>query len=887
MKFLYTKHSELTKEQKNGLDILVKDIDLKFEKSLAKLKQMQGANTNSINHPYSQILKSIEIYLLNKAMKYQEGIVVARQLLKTFKKNNSSEIYVFISYCLATALGFTQRIDEAYDIIYNSLKDEDSFDPDLKSHLYFRLGFLYFYKRKPKESIQSFYAAIENAEQAHNGFLLANSYSLLAAVYGNIQELDRALEYNLKANNAFIGIGYKQGEPGNLNNIGDVLYKMKRNQEAKPYFEKSIKAAIYNKAPQKQIYPLMNLSSLLLDDKKYIEAKKIILQAREIAEHIENKVFYQSTFKLEAELLFNQSKYKETIEKIEEIWQLGYQYDIAQTAELYHILFESYKAIKQYDKALDYHEKFHNLDKQILEESKNKEIQDKALSHEMELVKKDKQAMEEAAQLKSKFLANMSHEIRTPINAIMGMTNLLLLKEPKKSQIQYLDTIRNSSESLLEILNDILDFSKIEKGKVELENIDFKLEDVLDQVIEIGQFKCAEKNIRFSFHMDEKSNEVILGDKTRLLQILNNLVGNAIKFTHKGEVKVSVKEVRKTKQIHELKFEIADTGIGIKKENIEKIFSEFEQDNLSTNRLYGGTGLGLSISKQLIELFKGKITVKSQVDIGTTISFHIPFKRGNQARYEEIERSKAFFDRAVLSHLHVLIVDDNDINNTITSQTLVNLNPLVKISICKNGLEALEFLKLQQPNVILMDSQMPIMDGMTASQEIRKNKNDKINKIPIIAFTASVLKHEVKDWHKIGVKEVLPKPFLIQDLVTTISKVISKSNKTKAKATIQHNRLLEFCFGDESKALKMEKDIIVSIQNSVQSIQKSIAQKMTANIHTSLHDLQTGLYYLELDEFGQTIKQLENIFKTKKENAASFRSLQKTIELIRDTIAKS
>jgi len=364
---------------------------------------------------------------------------------------------------------------------------------------------------------------------------------------------------------------------------------------------------------------------------------------------------------------------------------------------------------------------------------------------------------------KELFLANISHEIRTPINGIAGMASLLKLEQNPEERQTYLNAIKTSADNLKVIINDILDLASIESGKLNFEKVPFNLMDVLPSIVNTFKYQTKEKRISIDFAIDEKSNRILEGDPVRLNQMLINLVGNAVKFTYNGSVLVNCSVIKESKSTTWIELSVKDTGVGIPEEKLATIFDSFSQADESITRKFGGTGLGLTIVKQLVELQKGKIIVQSKEHVGSVFTLQIPYANGKTTARKKTglsARNNGEMSTS-LKRLHILLVEDNDINRLYAQSILRNWNCIADIA--ENGLVAIERLKNKVYDVVLMDIQMPVMDGYEATRAIRSMPAP-VNSIPIIALTANATKADVEKCLKAGMNDYLSKPFTPEDL---------------------------------------------------------------------------------------------------------------------------
>jgi len=385
-----------------------------------------------------------------------------------------------------------------------------------------------------------------------------------------------------------------------------------------------------------------------------------------------------------------------------------------------------------------------------------------------------------ANQAKSRFLAIMSHEIRTPLHAIGGMAKLIEETRLTLEQKKYLDAIISSNDNLLAIINDILDFSKIEAGKLELEITNFSIRDVIKNIYNSHKIKSEEKNLHFAFQIDPIITDYHMGDPVRLTQILINLTNNSIKFTKHGFVEISAELIDNSENSQTIIFSVSDSGKGIKKEAINDIFNRFKQEDESITRKFGGTGLGLAISKELVELLGGSIHVESTPYVKTRFYFTLKMNIGQQPC---IEKSKLTDEEPTdLKNLKILIAEDHQVNQFFIISVLKKWN--IEPDVVTNGKEAIEKLKSNKYDLILMDNQMPEMDGIEATLIIRKNL--KLN-IPIIALTASAIKEVIDSCLQSGMQDYLTKPFKPKELYQKIIQLIdiSKFNKKQSDSVVK------------------------------------------------------------------------------------------------------
>jgi PAS domain S-box-containing protein len=480
--------------------------------------------------------------------------------------------------------------------------------------------------------------------------------------------------------------------------------------------------------------------------------------------------------------------------------------------------------------------------------------------------KKDEEELLRAQKARELFLANISHEIRTPINGISGMATLLSNNPSAEDSKTYLSAIKSASENLKVIINDILDLSSIESGKLKFERIGFNLQDLVVSVMSSFKAQALTRNLQLTFTMDDRARRIFMGDPVRLNQILINLIGNSLKFTHRGSIKLNVSVLKPGKERSLVQFDVIDTGIGIPKEKMDTIFESFSQADASVTRKYGGTGLGLTIVKQLVELQKGWIKVKSEEDNGSTFTVAIPYDHGKTSKSSDAlgysPEAKAVAD---FSGSTILLVEDNYINRLYAGSILKSCG--CNIEIAENGLVAIGKLKSTHIDLILMDVQMPVMDGFEATKAIRSGDTE-TKDLPIIALTANATTKVVEKCLAAGMNDYLGKPFTPEELFTKLEKYLQVA--TKRNVNLGDNSLLSHNFKtvDLSFLAKVSgndavfvKDVVSSFLQSTPSllvgIKEGLKEGNVKKLAQHIHKIKPSLTMIGLGKTKELADYLE------------------------------
>ncbi|MFN8145787.1 MAG: response regulator [Bacteroidia bacterium] len=695
---------------------------------------------------------------------------------------------------------------------------------------YNEIGKLHVYLQEYSNAIDYFKKALKIFEGIKNKKEMVNSFFLLGNAYNWMDDFDKALYYLLRAVNSLEHMDDADSRAKTYGSLAILHTKLKEYDKALSYFNKAFELAGDGGSNTVKAQLKKSLGNLYIELTQYDKAIEVLTRALKFAQ----------ASPLEAQLV-----------------------------KIHQFLSIAYEKIGDMENALIHFKKYFELDKEITSEEVSLKTKALHIRYDLEELKKQKEIAELSDKLKEQFLANVSHEIRTPMNGVLGMAHLLGKTSPTREQQEYIDAIKISANNLMVIINDILDFSKINAGKIEFSETEFNLRDLVKGIVQILQVRADEKKIQIGCTLDYHIKDNLIGDPIRLNQILVNLMGNAVKFTEKGKVTLDIKIMEEKDSICKVRFRVTDSGIGIPDNKLQSIFESFEQAE-NNKRRYEGTGLGLTIVKQLVELQGGSISVKSRVNEGSEFTVDMFFKLGvNKTVAHPVEVTEQSNSKDV-SHVRVLIVEDNKVNQLLVKNMLKKFG-FENFEAAENGKVALSKLREQEFDIILMDIQMPEMDGYEITREIRTRMRNEVRNIPIIALTADASEKEKVKARESGMNDYVVKPYTPEELYSTLLKFIPENTNLPHSAlrnevsTSLHrispgmdlDFLDKFTGGDQELTIQLIEIFLKQVPEAIEKLNYSVPKKDWKETHAVAHKLKSSIAIFEFHELKKLITNIE------------------------------
>lgn len=681
--------------------------------------------------------------------KYRNALYYTQKAINFSKANHKTEAQSKQTFRLGKLYFDVKKYDEAINTFKKSISLSNTLDSSSEqASSYYYLGLCYLKKKDYSTAKTNF----NKAESLYENLKITYTVDLLNLQKGIINKSTGNIDL---AATLFSKIVAKPDSPGILDTKAEALYQIgtiemaqNRNNLALNYFNRALDLNSKNKNLEQKADILLALSTVyekMLDKNNAYTYLKQHTNLKESISLLDNEKLGVDDYE----------KFKET-ERLEEIARINKENiqkeKTSKFSKLISILAIALISILSLLSLSLYKNNIIRTRSNQLLEEKNKEL----------ILAKEK--AEKASNARTEFLSTVSHELRTPLNAINGIAHLLLEDKPKKSQMHYLESLQFSGNYLTNFINDILEINKIDSKKTEIENINFNLKQLLENIQSSLKELALQNKNDFSLSIDSDIPDYLIGDPTKLSQILLNLINNALKFTHEGKVTVTSKLVSLEDNQACIYFEVKDSGIGIPEDKLETVFDSFSQGSVGINRKYGGTGLGLTIVKKLVRILGGEIKLESVVDKGSAFSFKLSFKEGEKPL--KVDKKPKNINDSNLINKKILVVEDNKINQMISKKMLENKGIICEI--IDNGEDAIEISKNHKFDMILMDVHLPGINGTIATKKIREF--DK--KTPIIALTAISLNENRNTLLSYGMNDVITKPFVPEDFYFIISKHI-------------------------------------------------------------------------------------------------------------------
>lgn len=704
-----------------------------------------------------------------------------------------------------------------------------------------------------------------NRKDLHSQGLINNRLGEIIRITG---DYEKALNYHQNAYDIFRNNGEKAMECITSYHIGNTLNWSNNLTEAAEFLERALDLAEELNDTSLSIRPTGSLAALLVKTGDYDRAEELFFKAIDLVSVTPDRFLKADLLKNLAQLYIVTGKYEEAISALQQslsiIEELKFRYP---TSHIHLLLSEIYEKTGDQVKAL-FHYKLHSsLTNELLNEEIRIKSRNLQLLYDFDQVKRQKESAEEEIVSKNKFIAGLSHEIRTPLSDILGMSGLLADTNPTAEQSEYIETIRLSANNLIQILDNILDFSRLQRGEVNIEQREIVLKELVASIVQSMKVKADEKYLDLQLKLDQQLPEKVIGDDYRTGQILQSLISNAIRFTDKGSVSVKVELTEYNNPEAKILFTISDTGVGISQDRIDRIFESFTTSEpvVQGVRL---TGIGLAIVKQLTGILGGTISVSSVVSKGSVFKVELPFRLTQPLQKKPARpRGTGQVPLKDLSDIVILLVEDNKVNQFLAQKLLHKMG--FHVGLADNGPQAIELLKKQAFHVILMDVQMPDMNGYQLTKLIRTTLPDPINKIPVIALTAYASAQEKEHAKEAGMNDYLTKPYSPHELLAAVLKQVQNTGHqqvngengggTVTPSVIRESteKLLHLFSNNREDVISLFRMLLNQIPQLLDETSAFINDKNWQATFHALHRIKSSITLLKVNTLRDRLAELE------------------------------
>lgn len=693
--------------------------------------------------------------------------------------------------------------------------------------------------------------------------MILNKLGDISRLTGNF---DQAVSYHHQALNIFEKSGNRKMESVTCYLIGNCMNWVNKLDHAYSFLDRSLNIAGEIKDPELEIRPTGSMAILFTKLKEFDKAETYFYKAIDLSGISSDSILKADLLKNLGQLYLVTERYDEAAEVLNRSL-LSIQESEAKypSNQIYKLLAEVFEKKGDHSTALEHYKKYASLANEIYNEEIVVKTQSIQLRHDLDKVMKEKKVAEAAVALKDQFISNLSHEIRTPLNGVLGMAALLSDTNPTPEQSEYINTIRLSANNLIETIDNILDFSRIQKGEVKIISKEFHLRELVASVVQSLKPRADEKGLTIVLRFDEHIPEKVSGDEYRLSQILRNIISNAVKYTEKGSIQIDVGMTDAGADHVKIIFGITDTGIGITEERLPHIFEIYSQPLAGDLQIPAGTGIGLAVVKQLTELQGGAISVNSTPGTGSIFKVELPFKTSEPVKISKAGGKNTSDNQLKdLSQVIILLVEDNKVNQFLAQKLLGKMG--FKVEIANNGKEALAMLNSQKYDLILMDVQMPEMNGYELTQMIRSTLPDPVNRIPVIALTAYASVQEKEKALLLGMTDYITKPYSPHELLAAVMRHVSKEKVSaqldedrisEEKIRASSEKLLQLFSGNKEDVISLFHMLASQIPAILEETGNYIKDKNWQTTFHAIHRLKSSLQLLKIGSLKNKINELE------------------------------